>query len=479
MRLINIDSLREGMQAGQDLYDEHNRLMLGRGAVIKRPYVARLKTMGVPALYIQEADTSDIAVPETIPPAARAKAVQNLTSTFSAVTQSLEGLRQLSLDEAHQHVRSKKFVDTFKSATGNQGIDQIVGDVDTLVDQIMNKEVVLGLNSIKTHDSYTFQHSIDVTIMGLILARKIGWPKERLMVFGVGCLLHDIGKIFIESEILNKPGRLSDTEYETMKSHPTLGYELVRTIAPNANILVSHVAYQHHERQDGSGYPRGIVGNEKLGQNESGTIHDFGAVAAVADIYDAMASDRPYRHGWPTDRVVGLIRDLSGSHLNPKIVDIFQCTVAPYPIGTCIRIQTGAYTGCEGVIADIDDLQLDRPIVRLLFDTEGNRMDALEIDLRQEEDLTIGSIPSGGPELEPLGSSKTIVSVLDQAEIDRPIQPAHPLQTLCTQCGFENKTKAKFCSECGTALPRPNACTSCGQINKPTAKFCSECGTQL
>ncbi|MDP6042349.1 MAG: HD-GYP domain-containing protein, partial [Candidatus Latescibacteria bacterium] len=329
MRLINIDSLRDGMQAGQDLYDEHSRLMLGRGAIIKGHYVARLKTMGVPALYVQDADTSDIAAPETIPPAARAKAVQNLTNTFSAVTKSLEGLRQLSLEEAHQHVRSKRFIDTFKSTTGDQGIDQIVGDVDTLVNQIMNKEVVVGLNSIKTHDNYTFQHSIDVTIMGLLLARKIGWKKEQLMIFGIGCLLHDVGKIFIESEILNKPGRLSDTEFESMKSHPSLGYELVRTIAPNINTLVSHVAYQHHERQDGSGYPRGIVGNEELGKNESGTIHDFGAVAAVADIFDAMASDRPYRQGWPTDRVIGLIRDLSGSHLNPKIVDIFERTVAP------------------------------------------------------------------------------------------------------------------------------------------------------
>ncbi len=151
MRLINIDNLKEGMQIGQDLYDEYNRLLLSRGATLRGTYVTRLKQMGLPALYVQEADTSDISVPEMIPPAARAKAIRNQTNTFQAVSQSLEGMRQLSLDEAHQHVHSKRFIDTFKSTTNNQGIEQIVGDVDTLVDQIMNKDVILGLNSIKTY----------------------------------------------------------------------------------------------------------------------------------------------------------------------------------------------------------------------------------------------------------------------------------------------------------------------------------------
>ena len=192
------------MQIGQDLYDEYNRLLLGRGAVLKGAYVTRLKKMGLPALYVQEADTSDISVPEMIPPAARAKAIQNLSNTFQAISQSLEGMRQLSLDEAHQHVRSKRFTDTFKSLGKDQGVDQIMGDVDTLVDQIMNKDAILGLNSIKIHDNYTFQHSIDVTLMGLVLARKMGWQKERLTAFGLGCLLNDIGKIFVQKEILNK-----------------------------------------------------------------------------------------------------------------------------------------------------------------------------------------------------------------------------------------------------------------------------------
>lgn len=480
MRLINTNNLEEGMQIGQDLYDEYNRLLLGRGATLKGSYVTRLKQMGLPALYVQEADTSDISVPEMIPPAVRAKAIQNLSNTFQAISQSLEGMRQLSLDEAHQHVHSKRFIDTFKSTTSNQGIDQIVGDVDTLVDQIMNKDVILGLNSIKIHDNYTFQHSIDVTLMGLLLARKIGWEKERLTAFGIGCLLHDVGKIFIQSEILNKPDRLSEKEFEIMKSHPTLGYDLIRTIAPHLSNLISHVAYQHHERQDGSGYPRGIKGNKALDRNEPNTIHDFGAVAAVADIYDAMASDRPYRQGWPADRVVNLIKELSGSHLNPRVVEIFLQTVAPFPIGTNIRIQDGTYAGYEGVVADVEDKDLTHPIIRLLFDPQGNRIDAIQVDLREEEDIQLESVRDGAPQMEPLGSSLKMTTILHQAEADRPIQPI--IQTnkpICPSCGYENQTTVKFCNECGTALPIPGKCKSCDHQNKPSAKFCSECGTGL
>jgi HD-GYP domain-containing protein (c-di-GMP phosphodiesterase class II) len=480
MRLINIDKLQAGMQTGQDLYDEYNRLLLGRGATLKSSYVVRLKQMGLSALYVQEADTSDISVPEMIPPAVRARAIQNLANTFQAVTRSLDGMRQLSIDEAHEHVNSKRFLNSIRSTTSNQGFDQIIGDVNALVGQIMNKDVILGLNSIKIHDNYTFQHSIDVTLMGLLLAKKTGWDAERLTAFGIGCLLHDMGKIFIQNDILNKPGRLTDDEFEIMRSHPKLGFDLIRVIAPNLSSLAAHVAYQHHERQDGSGYPRGLKGNPTLGVNEPNTIHDFGAVAAVADIYDAMASNRPYRQGWPIDRVVHLIEELSGSHLNPSVVEIFTKTVAPFPIGTNIRILSGSYVGYEGVVADIEDRNLAHPLVRLLFDAQGNRIDAVQLDLGIEEDIQLESVRDGAPQIEPLGSSKRVSTMLHQAEADRPI---HPMiianKPICTSCGYENEHSARFCSECGSTLPIPGKCLSCDHVNKPSAKFCSECGHRL
>ena len=244
-----------------------------------------------------------------------------------------------------------------------------------------------------------------IAIMALLLGRKIGWEKDRLRSFGVGCLLHDVGKIFVENEVLNKPGRLDEDEFERIKAHPTMGYELIKTIAPALGYLVPHVAFQHHERQDGSGYPRGLTGDNKLGRRRPNVIHDFGSVAAVADIYDAMSSDRPYRAGWPPDRVVGMIRELAGAHVNSRVVEIFLRTVAPYPIGTCIQVLNGEYEGYEGVVADVDERVLDRPKIRLLFDSAGDRMDAVEIDLRVEGDVMVKSVREGEPSVESAGSS--------------------------------------------------------------------------
>ncbi len=310
MRLINLDNLEEGMEVGQDIYDEHNRPLLGLGASVRGPYISRLRKMGLPALYIQNDDTRDIVALDVIDPAARSRAITSLTQTFNAVTQSVDGLRASSLKEAHELVRAKRFRDTFKSASG-EGLEQIVGDVAAV------------LKSIKVHDNHTFQHSIDISIMGIRLARKIGWSKDRPKAFGVGCILHDTGKILIEREILTKPGRLSEREFKIMKAHPVMGYKLVKTIAPSLGYLAPNVAFQHHERQGGSSYTRRIQGTNKIGNNAPNTIHDFGAVAAVADIYDAMTSDRPYRPGWPPERVVELIQSLSGSHLSSRVVDIF------------------------------------------------------------------------------------------------------------------------------------------------------------
>jgi hypothetical protein len=120
-------------------------------------------------------------------------------------------------------------------------------------------------------------------------------------------------------------------------------------------------------------------------------IHDFGSVCAVADVYDAMASDRPYRPAWGVDRVVNTIGSMSGTHLNRLAVELLKSSVPPYPVCSRVRVMTGKHAGCEGVVTKINSRQLNRPTVRLLWDKGGERKDAVEIDLIKEGDVQIQS----------------------------------------------------------------------------------------
>jgi HD-GYP domain-containing protein (c-di-GMP phosphodiesterase class II) len=272
-------------------------------------------------------------------------------------------------------------------------IHVVAADVDVLLDQLSTQEVLLGLNSIKSHDNYTYQHSIDVTVMGIVLARAAGWDRQRVRAFGIGCILHDIGKTLINPRILNKDGPLTDDEFDLVKQHPVTGYELIKTTAPSLGHLVPQVALQHHERQDGSGYPRGLRGNNRLGRQVNAEIpnmiHDFGALSAVADVYDALISDRPYRRGYAPDRVYDAIRRMSGMHLNAEAVAVFRKVVTPYPVCCEVRVLNGRYAGWNGVVARVPAQELDRPVIRLLSDGADAPVEPVEVDLLVEGDVEV------------------------------------------------------------------------------------------
>lgn len=395
MQLINLANIATDSELGETVYGDGGRPLLQRGVKLTARYLKNLAAIGLRAVYVNDPDTSDIETPQPVSPESRAQAVHNLSHSFEHVGQMCQDLKRASVEEIQEHLRSDRFADMLRS--GGSGLGSLSADVDSFLDQLMNQEILVGLNSIKAHDTYTFQHSIDVTIMAIVLAKKMGWDRQRLKSFAMGCFLHDIGKIFIDPEILNKPGCPTPQEFARIKAHPTLGFEVIKAMAPSLGSLVPQVAYQHHEKQDGRGYPRGLKGNQILGRNHPSLIHDFGAVSAVADIYDALSSDRPYRAAWAPDRVVTMIRNLAGTHLHRMGVEVFLQTVAPYPVCTAVRVMIGRYAGWEGIVAKVSRRALGRPLVRLLFDPAGTRANPVEVDLRQEVDCQIESIGKPTP----------------------------------------------------------------------------------
>ena len=161
-------------------------------------------------------------------------------------------------------------------------------------------------------DKETEGHSRRVTTLSVAIAREMGFSEEDLLQIRRGALLHDVGKLGVPDHILLKPGKLSDDEWDTMRKHPTYAYEMLEPIHFLRPAL--DIPYAHHERYDGSGYPRGLAGDQ---------IPLAARIFAVVDVYDALRSDRPYRDGWPKDKVLAHIREQVGSHFDPAVIDVF------------------------------------------------------------------------------------------------------------------------------------------------------------
>ena len=198
-----------------------------------------------------------------------------------------------------------------------QEIDQGIAKVNALNDEIITtqKEVVYTMGEIaETRSKETGNHVKRVALYSEILAHRYGLNQEEVQLLKLASPMHDIGKIAIPDQILNKPGKHTPEEFEVMKTHAAIGFEILKN--SNRRILkaASIVAQQHHEKWDGSGYPLGLSGE---------TIHIYGRITAIADVFDALSSDRVYKQAWPDDKIFALIKEQSGKHFDPKLVEIF------------------------------------------------------------------------------------------------------------------------------------------------------------
>jgi HD-GYP domain-containing protein (c-di-GMP phosphodiesterase class II) len=250
---------------------------------------------------------------------------------------------------------------------GGKALDGLAGIVDRILEEIASTgSAALALADLSCADAYTFQHSVDVTALGLLIGQRIlrkrGWTDykgvrrfsrfdERLQQLGLGLLLHDVGKLAIPHEVLHKPGGLTREEFELIKTHPRAGFELLR--GSNCSPLAMSVVLRHHERWDGSGYPDGKSGT---------SIHEMARIAAIADVYDAITSARVYAPAQPADVGVRVILEGSGTQFDPEIVEMFSQLVAPYPPGVPMELDDGR----RAIVVSVPEDTLDRPLVRVI-----------------------------------------------------------------------------------------------------------------
>ncbi|MDR4509978.1 MAG: HD-GYP domain-containing protein [Candidatus Brocadiaceae bacterium] len=389
-----IKNITPGMKLGKIIYGENYEVLLKPGIELTRGYIDRLQRMGFICIYIEDGETADVELKDPISERIRVMATKDILKTYKVTKASISNIEADTTESVIKAINTTKIKKSFQESPEFQ---QLCKDIGSFLNEIMEQDVLSGLNSIKTVDNYTYEHSVDTAIISLIIAKRLSLEKRKLEQIAIGQFLHDIGKIFIDEKILNKPGKLTPEEYTLIKGHPSFGYELVRDI-PTIGPVAAHIPFQHHERQDGYGYPRGLTGTNKLDTGkivykEKDKLIMAAEISALADFYDACLSDRPYRPGMLPDLVYDLIRAGAGTQFNKELVDLFMTVIPKYPAGTPIKIRAGTYQGYTGVVLSINPSHLSKPNIKLLADKKNNKISPITIDLStREQDIELECI---------------------------------------------------------------------------------------
>jgi len=247
-------------------------------------------------------------------------------------------------------------------------VEKMVGSI------FRNRDALTSLVRIKSFDRYVFTHSVNVCILSLIIGRNMGLGRDRLNDIGMGAILHDVGKMLIPEHILHKPGALTPEEFAEVRKHPELGAEVIsmsKEISDDSIKIIS----QHHENYSGKGYPRGIKGEE---------IHLYARIASVADIYDAMTSDRVYRAAVTPNEVLQKMYMLRYSHYDPEFVERLIKALGIYPVGTLVALNTGELA----IVRRQEATHPLKPTLLILFDKDRQpckepfELELIEDDLR-------------------------------------------------------------------------------------------------
>ena len=372
MRRVPIEQLRAGDRLGRNVYAGLEALpLLCAGVRVSESYRFLLEQAGIHAVWIDDALSAGITPLEVLAESTKQRATGAIREAFKEVSDAFTSGDSMSTDVVQEM---------------HTVAELIVGDVT------QNVHAALALNDLANADGYTLKHSLSVTALGLSIGlrvmRKYGWIdvhghrrfdriEERLELLGVGLLLHDIGKLAVPSHILKKSGPLDDDEWQAMRAHPMLGVQILRR-ADGISPLSRAVVRSHHERWNGSGYPDGMSGTE---------IHQFARIAAVADVFDALTSDRCYRRAMPVNGGYDFVASRSGMDFDPEVVEVFKASVAPYPPGTGVVLSDGS----AGLVKDVRHDAFQRPVVRVVMTPQGELIEPRDLDLSVTPGLTIVS----------------------------------------------------------------------------------------
>lgn len=341
MRYINMNHAEPGMIVGKSIYNEDGHILVNYRVTLTEKLIKRMKDKGLKGLYIEDSLSDDIEVENLITDGLEIKAAQ--------------ALREMDIDAAMD----------------------VAGEI---TDELsLQGDISVNLVSLRTISDYTYKHSVNVAVLSVLTGMGLGFKKPMLKELAAAGLLHDIGKINIPPETMEKAGPLTEEEYELIKKHSEFGYEKIKN-----NISISSKTkmgvYMHHENYNGTGYPMGLSGDQ---------IYLFAKIIHIADVYDAITSERVYKKAQSPGEAVEFLMKNAGTMFQPEFVKAFITYIPVYPKGRNVVLSDGS----TAVVVENRQHHTLYPVVRRLSD--GKTIDLSE---NENKDLII-------VELEPIAST--------------------------------------------------------------------------
>lgn len=334
MKKISTNIISSGMRLAQPVYNSDGVALVQEGCTLDQITIARLKDYGVSDVYIAEEELNNEQFLDIISRQARAEAIKTLKDWIF---------------NTKEHCLVK--------TNTNTDINRLI---DRLLDELRrNRDCCVQFLDIKTIDTHTYDHCVNVALLSLITGLSLGYNDQELQILGMAALLHDVGKSMLPREIVTKNGEYNDYEMEWMRKHPEYGFKLTFE-DEDLNPIISEIIYQHHERFDGSGYPRGLKKEQIL---------QAAYILGVADVYEALTSNRSYRKKYLPHEAVEYLYGAGNRLFDFIVIEAFVKHVALYPIGTSVLLNNGE----EGIVVDIDPKLSSRPMVMVTKKRNGKR----------------------------------------------------------------------------------------------------------
>lgn len=362
MRIVPINCVKENAILAQTLYNTKGKVLLAKGVSLTQSLIDKIDENGIGMIYIND-KYSQGEIEDIIRPELKNKASQAIKEVYKSISASIydDTKNAKTINQKNKVKIKEKYIQNLQFIS------------ETIVNEIISKtNTLINMVDIKTMDNYTYEHSVNVAVLSLVLGIQLKLHKEDLIDLCIGAMLHDIGKVTINPELIKNRYKLSETERTEMESHTTNGFKYLGEYY-NINSKSKVVALQHHEKWDGTGYPRGLCGEN---------IHRFARIVAIADAYDTLTSFYDVKHVLTPNDAIEFIMGSAGRYYDFEYAQIFVRKIIPYPEGTLVKISNGR-------IAVIEKPNLHYPMRPVIKYIDGDKK---IIDLMTFTNCTIKNI---------------------------------------------------------------------------------------